>query len=61
MPNALRSGAETAQRFLRPAPTGANWRYLLLMRLIDPETETEAGARAEAAQWTKMNGETNTR
>ncbi|CAA0117823.1 Uncharacterised protein [Halioglobus japonicus] len=46
--NALRSGAKTSPWFLRPAPLGAHWRNLLLLRLYDPETEMDAVAQAKA-------------
>jgi hypothetical protein len=52
----LRSGAKTSPWFLRPAPLGANWRNLLLVRLYDPETEIEAVATAKANTQTKLIG-----
>jgi len=46
--NAYRSGGETAQRFWRPAPSGANCRFLLLPRPLDARGWIVAEAHAEA-------------
>jgi len=46
--NAYRSGGRTAQRFDRPAPSGAHCRYLLLTRTPDFRVTNAAVAHAKA-------------